>query len=291
MARLRTRPVRLRSRKARAADNAESDLARKLRLEAALSRRLDVLDREVVKEFERVLAKRGTIMGTTQVETITAAILKEHGFAVARAFSARLRVLMPNANAITNQEDATIALVLQEFVETQSTRQAQFITSTTRGNMARAIEVVNAEAGAAGEALGAVERASRSAGLLRRNLAGRHKGIATFETQNVAEAAKLTEAEVLSGIEPTVRSGRSEAVGIGRRWDSQGDSVVRPTHLEADSQVVDMEEPFLVGGFKLMYPSDRSLGAPLSETAGCRCSARYDKDAIIERRQQGAETP
>lgn len=60
-----------------------------------------------------------------------------------------------------------------------------------------------------------------------------------------------------------------------REWDASGDSSTRPTHADADGQTVNgMDQPFLVGGYRLMYPGDSSLGAPARETIQCRCTVR-----------------
>lgn len=268
---------------ARALDNAESDLARKLAFEVRLKRQLEVLDAAIVGEFERIFTRRGIVISPVRFETTLATVLKEHRRAVAKGFSARLRPFLPTP--ITDAEDLTISTVLADFMDQQATRQARFIAETTTRNMHRALELVNAELAATGEVISASERAARAGGLIRRNLQGRAVHIATFETQSAAEAAKLTEAEVLIGVEPTVRSGRSEPAPLIKRWDSQGDSIVRTTHLAADSQEVNVEDPFIVGGFQLMYPGDSSLGAPLRETAGCRCSGRYNPAEVASIRE------
>lgn len=61
------------------------------------------------------------------------------------------------------------------------------------------------------------------------------------------------------------------AEDITRTWDSAGDSRTRPTHAAADGQKVGYNEPFTVGGQRLMFPGDSSLGATGAETISCRC--------------------
>lgn len=55
-------------------------------------------------------------------------------------------------------------------------------------------------------------------------------------------------------------------------WKTFGDSKVRPTHRKADGQEVPIDEPFDVGGYKMMFPNDSSLGAPPQEIVNCRCT-------------------
>lgn len=56
-----------------------------------------------------------------------------------------------------------------------------------------------------------------------------------------------------------------------RVWDASGDALTRMTHAFADGQRRPFREPFNVGGYRIMYPGDSSLGAPASETIQCRC--------------------
>lgn len=62
------------------------------------------------------------------------------------------------------------------------------------------------------------------------------------------------------------------AVGIQwKKWLTSGNDNVRPTHLAAEGQTVSMDQPFYIGGSKLMYPGDGSLGAPAEEIINCHC--------------------
>jgi HK97 family phage portal protein len=56
-----------------------------------------------------------------------------------------------------------------------------------------------------------------------------------------------------------------------KEWLSTSDDRTRPSHVACNHQVRPIDEPFDVGGFKMMHPGDMSLGAPVSEIADCRC--------------------
>ena len=60
-----------------------------------------------------------------------------------------------------------------------------------------------------------------------------------------------------------------------KRWKTFGDSKVRPSHANAGGQTVPIDKPFTVGGYRMMFPGDSSLGAPASEIVNCRCSVEY----------------
>lgn len=60
-----------------------------------------------------------------------------------------------------------------------------------------------------------------------------------------------------------------------KRWKTFGDNKVRHTHREASGQTVPIDQPFIVGGYQMMFPCDGSLGASVSEIANCRCTVQY----------------
>lgn len=92
--------------------------------------------------------------------------------------------------------------------------------------------------------------------------------------------AAMNRSEWLSTKAASERNGKPEAA-TARIWDSCGDDRVRPSHKALDGQrVVGFQQPFVspLTGAKMMYPGDRSLGAPEDEVSGCRCRIRYDID-------------
>jgi hypothetical protein len=58
--------------------------------------------------------------------------------------------------------------------------------------------------------------------------------------------------------------------GMERMWLSTIDSRTRPSHVLTDGQRVGLTEPFIVGGFPLMFPGDPS--GPAGEVIQCRCT-------------------
>ncbi len=81
----------------------------------------------------------------------------------------------------------------------------------------------------------------------------------------------LVQGEYLANLELRAESlGKTEKI-----WEAIGDDKTRESHLEADGQVVGVEEPFQLEGGLLMWPGDAALGADLSEIINCRCSASY----------------
>lgn len=83
----------------------------------------------------------------------------------------------------------------------------------------------------------------------------------------------------------------SQGVNIQRVWLAANDSRTRDSHLSADGQKRNVDDPFLINGFKMKRPGDSSLGAPASEVINCRCSLiaylpDYEDEKDIERQNQ-----
>lgn len=63
-------------------------------------------------------------------------------------------------------------------------------------------------------------------------------------------------------------------VEMTREWLATRDGRTRHEHGMADGQRVGVKEPFTVGGEKLMFPGDASLGASGWNLYNCRCSVK-----------------
>ena len=83
-------------------------------------------------------------------------------------------------------------------------------------------------------------------------------------------------------------------IKIRREWKCTKDSRTRHSHGMADGQIVEgTKKPFKVGGYKMMFPGDGSLGAPGHEIYNCRCTVSSpEEDGIIaEPRKQRVANP
>jgi uncharacterized protein with gpF-like domain len=65
-------------------------------------------------------------------------------------------------------------------------------------------------------------------------------------------------------------------VPLKKTWNTLGDEFVREIHAEADGQTVGQDEPFEVGGERLQWPGDISMGASADNVINCRCFLTYD---------------
>ncbi|MBA4543985.1 hypothetical protein H1164_13935 [Thermoactinomyces daqus] len=65
---------------------------------------------------------------------------------------------------------------------------------------------------------------------------------------------------------------KQSGIVVGKEWfAAHQPERTRPWHLEADGQIKQLDEPFVVNGEKLMFPGDTSLGATADNIVNCRC--------------------
>jgi len=83
------------------------------------------------------------------------------------------------------------------------------------------------------------------------------------------------------GLRQMIDGGKLREDQITRVWDAQEDSDTRDSHRLMEAQARGVNQPFETGaGYRLMYPGDRSLGAPASEIIQCRCVVRQRIDFL-----------
>jgi hypothetical protein len=83
-----------------------------------------------------------------------------------------------------------------------------------------------------------------------------------------ALAASIATAAVSTGLLAAAMD-EDDSGELGKVWLSMDDERVRPTHKDADQQVVPLGEKFTVGGVEMDRPGD--MTAPIGEWINCRC--------------------
>lgn len=82
------------------------------------------------------------------------------------------------------------------------------------------------------------------------------------------------------GTQQLIDGGQITADQVTEEWDAANDMDTRDSHANAEGQTKGPDGTFLIGGFRMRYPGDSSLGAPASEVINCRCRVRQSFDFI-----------
>jgi hypothetical protein len=158
-----------------------------------------------------------------------------------------------------------------------ASRQARIITDTNQNQLAKAKRVARAHIEELQKINPDITFSKQVSNLYSVALLKRIPAIATYETQWSAEFSKAAEAVYITSGKIIEVKARRE--GNLKRWDAVGDDLMRDWHADADSELVELEEPFIVNDEELMFPGDTSLGATASNIINCRCSVSYQLDA------------
>ncbi len=155
----------------------------------------------------------------------------------------------------TKDAEGFFAGFIKDWIARVTGKKVAKITDTTRNIIVKAIDDGEAE-GLAIEKIADAIRV-KSGGAVAQY---RARTIAMTETHSAATAAN---------------DGAAEASGLQlkRSWLTARDEKTRDTHSFADGQVRALDEPFDVGGYKLMRPGDPD--GPPQEVIRCRCVVDY----------------
>jgi hypothetical protein len=125
----------------------------------------------------------------------------------------------------------------------------------------------------------------------RKMIVGMEKKMLRNRGETIARTELLgsTNAAQEQGLNQLVESGKLAAQNVVAKWDASEDSATRDSHRFMDGQVRQHGTPFISGnGYELLYPGDRSHGAPAEEIINCRCVKRPDVDWIAQAAQDEA---
>ena len=124
-------------------------------------------------------------------------------------------------------------------------------------------------------------------GSMNRIAAALCKSITDMSAASAIRAARtaVTAAEN-GGRTASYKQAADRGIELTREWIATKDARTRHSHGAADGQRVGVDEPFTVGGEKLMFPGDGSLGASGKNLYNCRCSVK----AMVKGHERKRET-
>ena len=268
------------------------DVRTKAQLERQLLKKIRSYNAKLVSSFRAALKQTGNTSVPTfkQHEKELETILLSHYQLVGGVFVNRINDLVEREISRIEKKAVSknkpIPFVISKEYEAKASFQVRKITDTSKKNARTALLQARKVAKNSKVQVTEVEIADSAGSVFQSLLNSREIGIASLNTNAIAEDAKLKQIQIFQGEQP-------EGEGT-KQWHNLGDSRVRDgenffNHLNA-SQVVKTSQPFIVSGEKLNYPGDTSLGASTGNVINCRCSASYDiRKVAINAREQRAK--
>ena len=98
----------------------------------------------------------------------------------------------------------------------------------------------------------------------------------SYSVMTPSRSMLIVRTEVINASNAASEAGaKASGAAVKKQWLAPRDVRVRKDHEKADGQTVSFDDPFIVGGYQLMWSGDPSLGAPAKEVANCRCAVVY----------------
>ena len=240
------------------------DLALKMKLEIPMKADIKSFLRRFYDDFAVIYTRTGKVLDLSVYDSELQAVLKKNYKRVQMAFKRNLRNQLKNNKQDESDINDEVEAALLLWLLMQAKKQSEFIISTTGAAIQEEVQAVIRAAGQDGIVLTNKEIAAAVKAELKKKAEGRAEIIAITEVQQVAEATKQIEAVA---VENTILL----PVPLLKEWRAVLDERTRNTHFVADGQVRLLTVPFDVGGQKLMFPGDTSLGASVGNIINCRC--------------------
>jgi len=268
-----------------AVQQVDSDTKEKIRLELVLYKEVATLVNKIAKANAKSITETGLPISSNVFLRDWIALLKNHYKRVSESFfgNIELDTIDSDDNELSESEEGDVLIALDQWGNNKSEINAGIITNTTQEQMNQALEDAKRVLMQQDQSLDNRTIAMTATLFFLKKRESRSKLIALVETQSAAETTKLFESVALSGENPTLLLGPSRATlktKTIKKWHTVGDDRVRPHHSEAEGKTKTLGEPFTVGGEKLMFPGDASLGATAGNLMNCRCSLTYKIERV-----------
>jgi hypothetical protein len=230
------------------------------------------LFRYYLREYEEGLAS-GKIVQLAYFKTALKRILEAHYKKVSDRF---VKTVVSRVGIPKDHKDIlnSIGTKIDIHNQLRAEDSAEIISRTTEDDAHRAwskAEVILLAAGA-GTIITRSKIVAQAVLELHKQIRGRLNTISATETQNPAEYSKQTELLFLDYHGATINGIDLSDRNLSKEWNAVMDNRTRDAHAAAHGQIVSFGDSFDVGGERLMFPGDMSLGATIRNTINCRCT-------------------
>lgn len=250
------------------------DIALKLKYERQLEAKFRAIFRAMAEESRVHYVTTRNILDVNVYNNEIIATLKQHYRKVADAFSGRLtNDLVKSFNRTEIKAgDEKIKKKVSDFINKRALQQTYYISQSNIKEMQDAFGSAWYSVTFEGVDPEPYKIADEGSQEFEIRAMGRAKTIGMTETQFAAEKTKDAEAEAIFEGGVMVDGEELRPEEITKVWNAILDDKTRQAHVEADYQIVQQDEPFIVMNQKLMFPGDTSMGATLDNIINCRCN-------------------
>jgi HK97 family phage portal protein len=177
-------------------------------------------------------------------------------FSVGEDFARRVLSAFKSQLYDVKFEEDVFSQTVRNWLTTEGARRVVGVSQTTKDSIRREL--------AAGQALG------ESMFDLSKRLQSMYREFSNVRAERIARTETISASNLGSQT-----AAKSTGLPLEKEWISTFDNRVRSPHAAAHGQRRPVDEPYVVGGQRLRYPGDTSLGASADNTIQCRCTESY----------------
>lgn len=251
---------------------AANGYAQKLQLEKPFMKTMTSYFNDVTSDVNSYIKKYGHPPDVKDYQTELEKIINSQQIKAATAFSDSLRNVYGypvNNDIVQNKLTANI----KGYAAQRAHLASHQVMSTSSDNIIAAFTKAHVDLVLAGQPINNTNLAKYTTNNLKGGFNKQKVTTTITETATGAENGKSLEYYTLADFGAVLDGFSLEKSDSQKVWIAVLDDHTRPDHVDADSQTVEVDNAFDVGGEQLMIPCDDSLGASAGNICNCRCSA------------------
>lgn len=230
------------------------------RYESEIAFNMRKIMRIIADEFEVSYAQKRVVPDIKKYQNDIASQLKLIYIKIANNFKSNFR--QPRKALSSDEISRRIDAQLTHHISQHSKKQSEFIIMTLEDMLEADVNEIIIEGATQGISMTRAEIAREAARKFKREGSNHSDTIGTTEYTHMRGYTPILEGQVLK---------ETGTASVKKIWHSTLDMVTRPAHIFADGQITEVEDPFIVGAQKMMFPGDDSLGADAGNIINCRC--------------------
>lgn len=242
---------------------AAKSMAIQMKIGESFARAIRRIFTRMANDFQSTYIDKRQVVSLMSYKPDIIALLRDYYSRTAKIFKNNIRKgLKLSEDEIAKKIDSQLAV----FVKGHSMAQSDVIITTLQKNLVQDLNEVLVESAVEGITIDKSVVAKKTRNKFVKKSKNRATTIAQTEIGTASGYSTQTEAQVLK---------QHKNLDVKKIWISLLDDVTRVSHVFADGQIQNMDDPFIVGGEALMYPRDPS--GTLGNIINCRCERVFLK--------------
>lgn len=253
---------------------AASGYAKKIQMEVPFQKSLNGFFNDITKDIHEYIKKYGHPPDVKDYQPDLEKLINNQQIKAATAFSDSLRSVYgyPVNNDVIQVK---LTANIKGYAAQRAHLSGHQVMKTSSDNIIKAYNQAHVDLALAGQPINNTNLAKYTTNNLKGGFNKQKITTTITETAAGAENGKSLEYDALDDFGAVLGEVSLAKAEQQKVWIAVLDDHTRNSHVEADGQVVNADEPFEVDSELLQIPTDDSLGASAGNICNCRCSCEF----------------